>query len=466
MLRHCLRLLAIPLLLSLFSPAARSAPVEPKRRNPEVLAPVEFQADVARVCPHIYMIVMERDRKMFGLLSKPKRGTVNEILFVEENELKLVPRPEFARDIYPLRVAVVGASFPFRKQVEAFQEALRLRSMDELRDEPGAFPRFAGVSVERREMSPKKTDWAPLDLSSRDSPYLALVNLTQKEFQLEPAGWKPAQVSGLTMPLPVLARGRYPECTLPLLTKTLADPKARALPDYGLLRFLDVTVAAGHAYEYRVQVRLVNPNFGKKARVEQESLAEPKELLGAWTRVPGTVALGPDLLYYAVDAKRFDLRFPGPAADREEVAFQVHGWMAHYELTRGTKTDFYPVGAWVVAERMLVRRGEHVGGKQKIKLPFWAPEQSRYIVAGMPRAGGVDVDFSPGGKVEKAPLLIDFEGGKEADNGVEAEAPVEVLMLSADGRLFARNSQADVADPVREQRLADWKKWLRDGTLP
>ena len=79
---------------------------------------------------------------------------------------------------------------------------------------------------------------------------------------------KSVQVAGLAMPLPVLAHGHYPECALPLLQKTLADPQARALPDYCLLRFPDFTVAPGQTYEYRVRVRMANPNYGKKARGE------------------------------------------------------------------------------------------------------------------------------------------------------------------------------------------------------
>ena len=119
-------------------PAARSAPVEPKRRNPDVLAPMEFQADVARVCVHSYMIVEEKDKVRCGILERTVQG--KEVKFVELDAVKRGPNREFARDILPLRVAVVTASLPFRKQVEAFQEALRLRSVADLRDEPGAFP--------------------------------------------------------------------------------------------------------------------------------------------------------------------------------------------------------------------------------------------------------------------------------------------------------------------------------------
>jgi hypothetical protein len=465
MFRHPIRLVLLSLTVLASTPASHSAPLEAKRRNPAVLAPVEFQADTALVCVRFYMIRNEPDGKVYsGLIFSARHG--REIRWVNEEELKQLPAPEFARDILPLPVVVVTASFPYRKQVEAFQEALRLRSLADLRDEPGAFPHVLGLNVERRETAPDKTDWQALDLESEKSPYLGILAQTRKEPEPEPEGWKPAHVSGLTMPLPVLTRGRYPECSLPLLAKTLGDPKAAALPDYGLLRFLDVTVQPGHSYEYCVRVRMANPNHGMKTKVEDPAFAEPKELLGPWARVPGTVALGPDLLYYAVDMKLLDPRFPGRAAGRNEVAFQAHRWIGIYYFSRARRTDCYPVGSWVVAERILVPRGECVGGRQPIKLPTWSPEESRYVVAGRPGGDGVDVDFSPDFKVERAPLLVDFEGGRMAYKGVGTVAPVEVLLLSADGRLLARNSQADVADPERWQRQADWRKWLRDGKLP
>jgi hypothetical protein len=369
-----------------------------------------------------------------------------------------------AREVAPLRVAVVTASFPYRKQVEAFQEALRLRSVDDLRSEPGAFPRFLGLNVERRETAPTRNDWQPLDFTSPKSPLRDVATMTLRECEYESDEWKALQVSGLVMPLPVLARGRYPECSLPLLTRTLADPKARALPDYCLMRFLDVSVLPGRIYEYRVQVRMANPNHGKTTRVEKESLAEPKELLGPWARVPGAVEVGPELLYYAVDMKALDPKYPGAPARRNEVGFQIHRWIGLHELS-GIRPLVFQVADWVVAERVLVSRGEYVGGPQKVKLPVWSPEKGEYVVAGKRGGGGVSVDFSPTGDPPgRAPLLVDFEGGKLAHKRVVAAAPVEVLMLSADGKLLARNSQADATDPLRRKRHDDWTKRLDEVT--
>jgi hypothetical protein len=465
MLRCSCRLVLLSLAFLLLSPAARPAPLEPKRRNPEVLAPVEFQADVARVCIRTYMI--NEDRKKAYMAFIDRRRGAPELMWMEKDELQRRPGVEFARDIVPVQVAVVCASFPYRKQIEAFQEALRLRSVANLADEPGAFPRFLGLNVERREVSPEKTEWQSLDLDSAESPFVSLVKSTLGELQPEPDEWEAVRVKGLATPLPVLARDRYPECSLPLLKKTLADPKARALPDYCLLRFLDVTVQPGRTYEYRMRIRMANPNFGKKNQVEKAADAEVKELLGPSARVPGTVAVSRDVLHYAVDVQALDPKFPGPPAGREHVAFQIHRWMSYYEWAPPkSSTTFFPVGCWVVAERVLVSRGTLVGGRQKVTLPVWSPEQKGYVKAGRPGAGGVEVDFGRYERPVEAPLLVDFEGGKLSYKGTKTEAPIEVLLLSPDGKLLARDSATDAADPARKERSDAWKKWLKDGTPP
>jgi hypothetical protein len=462
--RCCLRFVPLAATLLIVSTPAHPAPRQPKRLNPEILAPVELRAGVTRVSVRTYLLLYERDgTQRIGIVSK--KHIPAEILFVNKDELKQLIAPQFARNIWPLHVAVICGSFPYREQVEAFGKALRIPYVAELRDEPGAFPRVTGLDVQRRELSPKQTGWQALDFDGANSPYRNLFAVTQSESEPEPAQFKPVYLSGLTMPLPVLACGRYPDCTLPLLTKTLADAKARSLPDYCLLRFPDVTVEPGRTYEYRVRVRMANPNQGKKTKVEETSLAEPKELLGPWAEVPGVVALDPDLAYYAVDEKLTDKKLPGRAPGEEEVAFQVHRWIGHHQTLRGAVTPVFPVGTWVIADRILVARGEYVGDQQAVKLPIWDPIMRRHIPAENPAGGGETVDFSPDPK-ESAPLLVDFDRGKVAFKGREAAAPLEVLLLSADGKLLARNGEADAADPVRRWRCAEWKKWLNDDAAP
>src|SRR5690349_6348567 len=78
------------------------------------------------------------------------------------------------------------------------------------------------------------------------------------------------------------------------------------------------------------------------------------------------------------------------SAERQTV-IQIHSWMPYYQLTRGSKTDIFPVGDWVVGERMFATRGEYLA-QQKVPthLPIWSPEQSTFILAGRPPARGAD----------------------------------------------------------------------------
>jgi hypothetical protein len=49
------------------------------------------------------------------------------------------------------------------------------------------------------------------------------------------------------------------------------------IPDYCLLRVIDVTVQPGKVYQYRLRVRMANPNYGRKD-VAAPELARDREL--------------------------------------------------------------------------------------------------------------------------------------------------------------------------------------------
>src|SRR5262249_44762812 len=120
--------------------------------------------------------------------------------------------------------------------------------------------------------------------------------------------WEALSFPGLAMPLPLAATpGAYPtpEAGLPALARALdklkgagprrpqrfdvegfdpfqrpdrpTGPRPRGpgdagleLPDHCLLRVVDLTVRPGEAYQYRLRVRMANPNLGRK------DVADPK----------------------------------------------------------------------------------------------------------------------------------------------------------------------------------------------
>ena len=81
------------------------------------------------------------------------------------------------------------------------------------------------------------------------------------------------------------------------------------------------------------------------------------------------------------------------------------------------------------------------------------------------RSSNIPVDFtvrSPG--ASQPALLIDYDGGKGRQTHtsgkrlVEDNAPVQVLVLSAEGKLELRSTLEDVNDKERKERYDNWKK--------
>ena len=46
--------------------------------------------------------------------------------------------------------------------------------------------------------------------------------------------------------------------------------------------------------------------------------------------------------------------------------------------------------------------------------------------------------------------------------GLRDESPLEVLVLSPDGRLLVRNSRDDIENADRKERLETWRTWIKD----
>jgi hypothetical protein len=429
---------------------------------------------------------------------------------------------------------------------------------------------FAGFLIERRAIGPDGqvvrgpdgNEWQPVDLESPNSPYRALAALVNNEFAPEDPEVNKLLVPRLFLPrpvqVPVRASGSKeaskaypdPEKELPKIKETLKaltpkqelkqaaskfddgafnpfdtgesapDPRGGKdtppasqewePPAYCVMRFLDVTIQPGQSYEYRLKVRMQNPNWNKpENEVANHELTKEKLLVAPeWTYVTGPdhkplrVTVPSDLAYYAVDQQAID-NAPQPGAkvtrnykgmnanvthdSSRQVVVQIHRWKDFYEHTAGTKTNTFPIGDWVVGERMFALRGEFLGVKpQPTHVPIWSPEQSALMLAGKPptrsrdlRATADDFRFL---EPKRAPLVVDFEGGTatyrrgaapaarnddgtpvegaKATPGVDIKAPaaVEIVLLTPDGRLVARNGGRDEQDSEREERLKEYRR--------
>jgi hypothetical protein len=256
-----------------------------------------------------------------------------------------------------------------------------------------------------------------------------------------------------------------------------------------IARFVDVDLKPGCTYTYHIQVRVQNPNFGKKNEVAQQQWASIKELTSTWTTTkPFTV---PDTFHlYAVDQFLVDKMGITDAKelnqtekqhkklmDGNHAVLQLHRWFDK----GGPQLDLL-ISDWAIADAVVVRKGEPIGNTNTVvKIPTWSNGKGafemRTTTVGKTSVPGVSLDFVPpavaadGKRIDGvAPLLVDFAGGhkiaKFGTTTVVEDAAMDVLILTPDGRLIVHNSRADMDAKVkdgtedgtsRQKRVVEWR---------
>lgn len=278
-------------------------------------------------------------------------------------------------------------------------------------------------------------------------------------------------------------------------------PTALPTGDKCMVRFVDVLdpkeeARPGATYEYLVQVRMANPNFGRPKEVSYSALADPKELVSPWVITP-PVTVPSDFQYYVIDQLHFgklENQLKGENAidmkpyynPNEKAPIQIHAWLGKF---KDQGVDRY-VSDWVIAERLLFQRGEEIARREvHVEVPIWVVMRGRFELGN--RGGkvkakgplgrtGVAVDFAP--EPRRAPdVLVDFDGGKKpyGRNSIADETALELLILTNDGKLIVRNSRDDCYDAgwkgqeepesiqhrearERRTRYETWRERLRD----
>jgi hypothetical protein len=259
-------------------------------------------------------------------------------------------------------------------------------------------------------------------------------------------------------------------------------------PDYCVIRFLDIfdrhqdprldPLNAGArpiGVQYRIRVVLTNPNYNRKD-VQRPEMAVPKTLEGPWSPPSKVLPLSRETFVYA--EPRDTSKPPDRERPAEVIPLQVHRWLGL--ILELKKREILAVGDWVVGSTW-VGRGEFVGTYTKLPLAVWAPHvpadtagnQEGVVAVAVARRFGrfvyvPDVETSA---FETRSILIDFDNRYTWNDfartkiGASFQAPAdatpqEVLILTEDGRLIARNAQRDNADPDRRKREQAWKDRL------
>lgn len=252
--------------------------------------------------------------------------------------------------------------------------------------------------------------------------------------------------------------------------------------DHLLMRFIDVDVKPGYTYEYRVRLRMINPNYEKKTEVSNPNHALVRELYSPWTTGVGPITVPAESFLYATDVAAYRAKIAKEyekekellarlQVEDEQAVVEMCTWMEEVRTDASNKRE--PVGAWVVAD-IPVGRGQYIGRKQYVKLPLWSSENKQYVLREVPdkvipprpnqknppQPRGWLVDFTT------TSILVDFEGGKVKTvvNGKEIPEDVasELLIVRPDGKLVVKNSLIDEADENRKQIVSTWEKWVAE----
>ena len=282
------------------------------------------------------------------------------------------------------------------------------------------------------------------------------------------------------------------EGKLPIKPKGVAEvPGSVAYPPWerdALVRFIDVDVKPGYSYFYAVRVRLANPNFGKEVKdVQFARLATSPELDPSdWVETP-RISIPEEYHLYTVDQKLIDDSAEGkifkgppplykPDVVARETTFQIHQWLPSGSDLLVAVADPYVIGDWVICERQTVRKGEYIGKGNVLLTPAWSKLKDTFEVP-LNKDPDPKVKLGPRGlhldllmeyrtpvkdgddvkwKIErKAPVLVDFTGGKRLNrsNQLEDETAVDALVLMPDGKLKVLNSHEATEAKERQERV-------------
>ncbi len=243
-----------------------------------------------------------------------------------------------------------------------------------------------------------------------------------------------------------------------------------------LIRFIDIDVQVGKTYRYWIQVRVDNPNFQAK-EVAAMDMAAVEELVsgypgqGVFTPTP-TITIPGEMFYYDVDQfplhaspSKLKLGDTG-AANIEHIPVQVHRWIDR--VTGGDRE--HAIGDWVVAERLMVKRGEFLGRADVlVEVPEWVLKAGKFELATSLQkrrtTHAIPVSFLP--QNSQPSLVVDFSGGRhdkykaqKTGLGMRDEAAVELLILDASGKLILHESNDDALNPLRQEHYRRWVQRL------
>jgi hypothetical protein len=219
------------------------------------------------------------------------------------------------------------------------------------------------------------------------NPYQHQIQTNPDGSFVDPMGGGMVPGSSMTIPAAGTPGSTVPggtATTVPGGTAMNPDGTYRAqevwVPEHTLIRFIDVTAKPGFTYQYRIRMRVANPNYGLKNLVVSESLAKIKELTSSWKEIPDKVTLPGETNFYTMGTKVKGVL----GTDNEATAVEFHNYLDRVQLKPGRKESEFPYGEWVVAQ-MRAYRGEFIGRQQNHEVALWFPTRESFDFAVPPR---------------------------------------------------------------------------------
>jgi hypothetical protein len=179
--------------------------------------------------------------------------------------------------------------------------------------------------------------------------------------------------------------------------------------------------------------------------------------------VPDRVTVPPDTRYYVLEkADRGQRTPPNP----NQVAVQIHRWVDRLTKNPEQKTDWIDIGDWVIADWVLVNRGERLNQIEPAEVPAYDPINDAFFLLAPAKNSPVKKIRVLFGPDNRDVLLVDVEGGakqpyqRPSGEKMEFTLPREALILGADGALEVHNQDFDTADEDRKARHKAWEDWI------
>jgi hypothetical protein len=327
-----------------------------------------------------------------------------------------------------------------------------------------------------------KTNQPAKNLSAKQKQLTDDDNIFAPQIQTGPPGGAPPGAGKGGIPMEAGRRG--PGKGMPIGTGYGAQqqPRNTATPVW-ICQFLDPTVEPGKTYRYRIRLKAVNPNLGRKDAVAFPGLASVRELESEWSEGTEPVTVPQEEFLFA-EGDRFKDKDSLGTVLYDTTTLRYHKWQDYARTARGSQD---PVADWVIAD-IEARRGQYVRQERDFRLPLWSVNARDYIfrdrismpnkktMAELRRQENVRVQFDAKLPVvqenleirQEPVILVNFEGGKgpyRLPNGTSMtdESAAEILLMADDGRtmlLQARNTATDRARADKQAREQTWVQWL------